>query len=48
MVPLIAPNGVQVMASDADAERMLRNGYRRVEEPRPAPRKRTTRKKQEQ
>jgi hypothetical protein len=49
MVELIAPNGVLVRASDADAPRMLAAGYRPIEqpkpEPKPAPKRRTTRRK---
>lgn len=40
MVELIAPNGVEVRASDADAPRLLASGYRQKERPRRrAPRK---------
>lgn len=41
---MIAPNGVEVMASDEDAPRFERMGYVRAEKPKPAP-KRTTRKR---
>lgn len=43
MVELIAPNGVLVRASDADAPRLLAHGY--VSKPNPASKRRTTRKK---
>jgi hypothetical protein len=45
MVELIAPNGVLVRASDADAPRMLAAGYRPVEKSKPAPKRRTTTRK---
>jgi len=45
MVEVIAPNGVIVRASDADAERLLANGYSRPE-PKPAPKRRAPRKAQ--
>ena len=46
MVELIAPNGVLVRASDEDAPRMLASGYRPVEQPKPAPKRRAPRKAQ--
>ena len=45
MVELITPNGVTVMASDADAERFIRNGYIKPD-PKPAPKRRAPRKAQ--
>lgn len=48
MVALIAPNGVRVMASDADAPRLLAAGYapEAAEKPKPAPRKRAAKPKE--
>lgn len=45
MVELIAPNGVLVRASDEDAPRMVAHGYKPVEQPKPAPKRRTTTRK---
>ncbi len=46
MVELIAPNGVRFSASDEDAPRLLKFGYVRAEEPKPAPKRRAPRKTQ--
>lgn len=45
MVELISPNGVRVMASDADAGRFLKAGYSKPE-PKAAPKRRAPRKAQ--
>lgn len=45
MVPLVAPNGVEVMASDAAAPRLVAAGYKPREQAKPAPRRRTTKAK---
>jgi hypothetical protein len=46
MVPLRTPGGVEVMASDEDAPRLLANGYVRMAEPKPKPKRRAPRKAQ--
>lgn len=45
MVILIAPNGVVIKAADSDVPRMLKAGYVHFEQPKPAPKRRTTTRK---
>lgn len=46
MVKLIAPNGVEVNASELDAPILLAAGYKKQREQRKTARKRTTKKEQ--
>lgn len=49
MVRLIAPNGVDFEASDADVSALLANGYARAdEEPKPAPKRKAAAKKKKE
>ena len=45
MVALTSPNGVEVCVREEQVERLLAFGYARAEQPKPAPKRRTTRKK---
>jgi hypothetical protein len=45
MVALTSPNGVEVCVREEQVERLLTLGYVRAEQPKPAPKRRTTRRK---